>query len=308
MNANTPHPHLDPAVVREGLEIIHRQAASALVGVERPGYLQLVRIHPVDGKLISTSFVIGDVDGLAAQAVADAQAGFNVYLETRTVNEANYGRGRGKAADTSAVFALVVDSDADKGKSCHVDVEPSLIVESSPGNAHLWFFLQRAITAEEARPIGEAIRTATGTDSGTGNVTQPFRVPGTPNFPGPAKQTRGRVVSPTRILAVSGTVWTPEQLREAFPAQQKQRRNTNAGGGAGRGWFTVEPILAEVGTPSMDRSARFHAAVRAAAMAGMSADKFEHMARRHPHGCASKYLGPPIACGRRLNGHGTKSR
>jgi hypothetical protein len=112
MNANTPHPHLDPAVVREGLEIIHRHAAAALAGVERPGYLQLVRIHPVDEKVISTPFMLGDVDGMTAQAVADAQAGFNVYLETRTVNEANYGRGRGKAADTRAVFAFVVDSDA----------------------------------------------------------------------------------------------------------------------------------------------------------------------------------------------------
>ncbi len=177
-----------------------------------------------------------------------------------------------------------------------------------PGNAHLWFFLERAISAEEARPIGEAIRTATGTDSGTGNVTQPFRVPGTPNYPGPAKQARGRVVSPTRILSVSGILWTPERLREAFPARQEQQRNGKTSGGPGTGWFTVEPILAEIATPNMDRSARFHAAVRAAVLAGMSADEFEHLARRHPDGCAGKYLGPTDRLREEIERSWTRSR
>ena len=59
MNANI----LIPISIRQSFERVWRLSIamrpSVLVGVERPGYLQLVRIHPVDGKAISTSFVIG---------------------------------------------------------------------------------------------------------------------------------------------------------------------------------------------------------------------------------------------------------
>jgi hypothetical protein len=193
MNAHAVTSH--PATVSQMFEIIHRQAAYAFRGVDRPRSLQLVRIHPLDeGKAVAQRFKIGDVDGMTEAALQDAANGHNVYIEGRTV--ANTVKGRGKAEDTVGVFAVVIDSDADKGKAAQLHFVPSLKVETSPGTAHDWLFLDQAILFEEASIIGDAIRAATGADSDTGVCTQPYRVAGTPNYPGPRKQQRGRIVTP----------------------------------------------------------------------------------------------------------------
>ena len=107
MNAHAVPLKADEATVRTFLEIIHRQAAHALQGLDQPGDLQLVRIHPGSEATVSTRFKIGDVDGMV-QAALDAASGRNVYIETRTVAEGT--KGRGKTDDTRAVFAFVVDS------------------------------------------------------------------------------------------------------------------------------------------------------------------------------------------------------
>ena len=171
----------DEATVRQFVQAIHAQATRAFEGVDQPGYLQLVRIHPTVGKAVPTQWRIGDIDGMAKQARADAANGHNVYVEGRTVKR--MARGRGNGADTVRVFAFVIDRDADKGKSGILNIEATISVETSPGNRHEWLFLTKALVADQAKPIGEAIRSATGADSATGVITQPYRVAGTPNFP-----------------------------------------------------------------------------------------------------------------------------
>jgi hypothetical protein len=113
------------------------------------------------------------------------------------------------------VFALMIDSDADRGRGWNGDA--SLIVETSPGNRQYWYFLDEAISAGEARHVGAGMREATRTDDVTGSITQPFRVAGLLNFPNSKKRKRGRTVSATRIVAHRGELWTLDELREAFP-------------------------------------------------------------------------------------------
>ena len=115
------------------------------------------------------------------------------------------------------MFGLVVDSDADKGKGGNVIAKPSLRDRDLAGNFHLWYLLTRAISAPQAKPIGDAIRASSGADQDTGVVTQCYRVAGTPNFPSAAKRARGRVnVEPTRIFEYTGRLWDPDELMAAF--------------------------------------------------------------------------------------------
>ncbi len=287
-----PAPQVDPAAVRAFVEMIHGVAGAAFQGADRPGMLQLVRIHPAGGAALSLRYPIGDVDNMAAQAVRDAEAGFNIYIEPRTVTEGGDGRGRGKAADTRGVFAFVIDADADKGREGYTTAQPSFVVETSPGNAHQWLALSRALTAEQAQPIGAAIRSSVGADSDTGVITQPYRVAGTPNYPGKKKLARGRIATPTRLLEHTGRVWTADELRAAFPAVEKPSTHGAEPRQAGTSGLTssrVVQILAEEGD---DRSARFHAAVQAALTDGLTVDDLEEVMRQHPTGCAGKYLSP----------------
>lgn len=277
----------DAEAVRAFFEAFHSMAATALDGARDPGMVQLVRIHPADEKALVEQFPLGDIEGMTQRAVMHAGAGFNVYVEPRTVGRIEKGE-RGKISDTRGVFAFVIDADNDKGKGGSSTAEPTLAVETSPGNAHHWLGLARALVPDEAKPIGEAIRAGSGADSATGVLTQPYRVAGTPNFPNKIKIARGRVAVSTRLLATGGKVWTADDLRAEFPAQPKAERVFNRPEGrSGTTSGLVESLAAETGD---DRSGRFYAAVAAARVAGLTPDDLEDVLRRHPEGCGGKYL------------------
>jgi hypothetical protein len=113
-------PSIDAEQIHKFLTILHRHVAAlaALLpqGVD-PGVMQLIRMTPSDQTVVASRYLIGDVDGMACDAVAAAQAGHNVYVEGRTVRHDLRGNCRGDIADTVFVFALVVDNDGDTGKA-----------------------------------------------------------------------------------------------------------------------------------------------------------------------------------------------
>jgi hypothetical protein len=174
-----------PNIVREFLSIISEQAQRALKDVADPGLLQVSRLHSTSEDLVPSRYAIADVDRMAKDAIADSEAGHNVYIEGRTVRADLRGKKRGTLDDTALVFAFVIDSDADKGMGWTETTKASLIVETSPGNAHYWFFLDKALGAKEAQELGDRIRAAAGADHDTGNVVQPYRIAGTVNYPSP---------------------------------------------------------------------------------------------------------------------------
>ena len=216
---------VDAATVRQFIEIISAHVAQVINGADRTGVLQLCRINPFDESVVPSRFQINDVEEMVKTAIDDADAGHNVYIETRTVQPGLRGKQRGTIEETVWVFGLVVDSDADKGKGGNVTARPSLAVETSPGNYHLWFLFTRAIPAAQAKLIGDAIRANSGADQDTGVVTQCYRVAGTPNFPATAKRARGRTsVEATRIFEYTARLWDPDELLATFstPASSSQ--------------------------------------------------------------------------------------
>jgi hypothetical protein len=65
------------------------------------------------------------------------------------------GKQRGAVEDAVAVFALIADDDGDKGKPANArPIEPTLLVESSPGNTHPWIFLTKAVTPKDGVALG----------------------------------------------------------------------------------------------------------------------------------------------------------
>jgi hypothetical protein len=294
---------IDEPTVRKFLGLLHTRAAAALSHVRRPGLLQLVSIA-ADVKGMSTSpFAIGDVDQMVEAAVTDARAGRNVFVETRTVRPGRpRERGRGKLESTIACFALVIDRDADKGRGGHVNGVDTVVVETSPGNCHEWLFLRRALDVDDAKPLGEKLRKAVGADYATGVVTQPYRVPGLPNYPDAKKRARGRIVVPARLISVSDKLWSPAEIEAAFSTSETQATRTQprrkAAGALKRNGPARSPrrkaiakrkIAAKVDSQT-DRSAAFHGAVCAGAAAGMTPDQVEVEMRKHPDGPQQKYI------------------
>src|SRR5262249_3559826 len=133
----------DAREVREFVETYVAQARAATAEIKQPSILNMVLVNPADNDVTSIYRYALEDPSLAERMTSDAvnasRAGHNVYVEGRTVRQGFTGKERGKLEDTVALFALVVDSDADKGIGWQPTVPVSLAVETSPGNAHYWF-------------------------------------------------------------------------------------------------------------------------------------------------------------------------
>jgi hypothetical protein len=290
----TDNPMVDEAAVRRFVILLHVRAAAAFYGAHEQGVLQLCRMHPDDKRIRSSSFMIGDVDNMVAAAIMDAREGFNIYCELRTVRPGRPTE-RGKINATCGVFAFGIDRDGDTNKAgCALNGDASVTVETSPGNTQDWLFLDHALSAGEAVPIGAAIRAATGADSCTGVITQPLRVPGTPNYPNAKKRARGRVTVPTSIVTDSGKVWTKGEIIDAFPSsppkQPRRARSVPRKPASKRKAKPPSVVVRKLSRRTADRGRQFQSAVSAAIASGMTPEAFEALAREHPEGCVSKYL------------------
>jgi RepB DNA-primase N-terminal domain len=261
----TTQVRVDEATVRQFLEIISAHAVQVTNGANPAGLLQLCRISPFDDKTVVPSrFSIDDVERMVETAIGDAAAGHNVYAEPRTVRADLRGNQRGTLEDTIAVFGLVADCDADKGKGGNITARPSLAIETSPGNFHLWYLFTRAIPATQAKLIGDAIRASSGTDQATGVVTQCYRVAGTPNFPSATKRARGRTqVEPTRIFEYTGRLWDPDELLAAFSEPAPSGQQSAPGPDADEATLPDDLIelIRNGGPQGCDRSAVFHSVI-----------------------------------------------
>jgi hypothetical protein len=289
--------------VREFMTAIAAQAKAALDGIESPGFLQLSRLHPASGKLVPSRYSFDDVEPMIADAVAAAQAGHNAYIEGRTVPGSLRGGERGKLTDTVGVFALTIDSDADKGMGWTppATIHPSMTVETSPGNFQFWFFLKPAVDPTLAQKLGEHIRKAVNSDHDTGNPTQPYRIAGTINYPNKAKRERGRTTVPTRLVDFNPEVlWTPKLLEEAFPLPTNKANGGNDAAGSGaqpdEGNIPVDTLRVIRDGPTAtasnrDRSRTFWNVMMVLKRLGFTVEGIVNLLERYPDGIAKKYEG-----------------
>lgn len=294
-------PFSNRETVREFITTIAAQAKAALSGIKAPDFLQISRLHPTSENLVSSRYTLDDGERMIEDAVGAANAGHNVYVEARTIREdAARGNGRGKLEDTAAVFALVIDSDADRqmGWEPNGAASPSLSVETSPGNFQFWFFLRDAVPADMGKRLGERLRAATGADHDTGTITQPYRVAGTPNYPNKNKRARGRVTVPTYLKDFNvETLWTKEQIEQAFPMpKNKANGSGNDGGnyGAQPNEGSIPPDTMRVIREGVEEGKRSHAffnVVRTLKRHGFTAKSIFALLDKYPDGIASKYIG-----------------
>lgn len=171
-------------------------------------------------------FVIGDYQQMAQRAEELAADGFNVYRALTVYPKSLKRNQRGKLAQVKAVFGLVADIDADKGNAFEIfnlPLPPSLVTITSrePAvNQQVTYFFTKAITAQEAAPIAQALCQLVGdADFGTADVNHIWRVAGTLNHPKASKLKRGRPATPQRVdpdLKGTGEAVDPEALSKAL--------------------------------------------------------------------------------------------
>jgi RepB DNA-primase from phage plasmid len=284
----------DEGTVRQFIRIISQHAARAINGGGSTGVLQLYRVNPLDeNNTVPSRFRLDDVEQMVQTALNDAAAGHNVYIEARTVSLSVNGKKRGTEKDTVWVLGLVVDSDADKNMAGNVTAKPSLVVETSRGNYHLWYLFDQAISAARGREIGKAMRESAGADHDTGVVTQGYRVAGTPNFPSTSKRTRGRTtVEPTRIVEYAGCLWKPDELLAAFPPPEQEANHGTTADESDDATLPHELFeIIRYGAGAGDRSAVFHSVIAQLKRRRWCVDAIVALFDKYPNGIAQKYFG-----------------
>jgi hypothetical protein len=149
-------------------------------------------------------FQIGAVDAMAHAIMAfEGVPGVNLYAQYGTMGRDLAPGRKGGEADVEAVFAAVVDYDNDKGGQREIPIEPSYVVESSPGNFQQVFVFPRPLTVAAAKPVLRALHAAVGGDASQKDACHVWRIPGTLNWPTKAKVARGRSPEPAPVTVAS---------------------------------------------------------------------------------------------------------
>jgi hypothetical protein len=125
----------------------------------------------------------------ASQKLAEPP-GTNVYVSLH-LTRPNLRRGqRGGKNGTVAVVGLVADMDADTGKVGEMPVEPSYIIETSPGNTQAVILFDRATLPDDADQLAKAYSARSRLISAL--AAHVWRTPGTLNWPHEAKIARAQ--------------------------------------------------------------------------------------------------------------------
>jgi len=167
----------DKREVREFVATVIAQARAATKHLRDPGLLQVILVHPNTESVGAIyRYALDDpdlIERMTREAIAASESGHNVYIEGRTVRRGLSAKQRGALEDTIAVFALVVDSDKDKGKAWAPTAPISLTVETSPDNKHFWFFFGTALAPDLAQKLGARLSFAATTQRGCSTTQLP---------------------------------------------------------------------------------------------------------------------------------------
>jgi hypothetical protein len=193
--------------------------------------------HGIDGVLVTSVFFanpngeadvpgsvehhsIGDVDAMVEAVMAHATTpNANVYAGMQVMRRGIPRGSRGRESDIVAVLGLVVDLDADTGKTGEMPLGANFVLETSTGNFQPFILFDKALPAPEAKPFAGALRRATGSDAGTADVTHVWRIPGTLNWPNKKKLERGRSEKPVAVkieIEWDGSLTTTDYLSAAL--------------------------------------------------------------------------------------------
>jgi hypothetical protein len=117
-------------------------------------------------------------------------------------------------ANATPVLALWADAD---GAAPGYDApEPTAIVESSPGRAHLFWRLTRSIPPLRAEGLNRRLLLAVGADRSGWDLGQLLRPPGTSNR-------KYRPAPPVKLLELTGDRYHPRELELALPPEGPSR-------------------------------------------------------------------------------------
>jgi hypothetical protein len=127
--------------------------------------------------------------------------------------------GRERIKENAApVRALYAEYDG-AGLPDNPGLEPSIVVESSPGHYHAYWLLTRPLEPGEAENLNRRLASATGADPSGHDLTQLLRVPGTANH-------KYEDAPEVRLRSLTGRTHNPDDLAAFLPELSGEEEET----------------------------------------------------------------------------------
>lgn len=150
-------------------------------------------------------FDIGRVRGMTEAIIRfSCERHRNVYAPAAIFKHSLRGGRKGTEADILAVLGVVAHIDDIRAgrRLGRLAVEPNFILRTSSGRSQEFFFFERPLHPEDAKPIAVALRDFADCDFGTSDLSHVWRVPGTWNWPNHKKVSEGRSPNPQFVKVV----------------------------------------------------------------------------------------------------------
>jgi hypothetical protein len=238
-------PAFDKEVVWNQIQIVHQLASES----GRSGKIIVCSYgeDPTTGEKTKIVFhaAIGDAQTSYFAAMSlEVDPHSNVYVPLSILRSDIPDGRRGTADEIEAVLGAVLDADNDKGEFVTPPLEADYIIQSSSQNLQYFYFFDRALTPEEAKPLLAALVAAGGGDTTAKDIAKVFRVAGCRNAPSPTKIKRGRLATPQLVTVVkpwNGSRTSVDRLKEilaphltAESSKTKPRSGTARKAGSGK--------------------------------------------------------------------------
>ena len=242
----------DHSALRAFVEMLDRLAAPyapQTPGGRAAGLLMVshAEVHPHSDKgdvWVNVRVDPGNVEALFAEALhSEPRTNVNVYFGWHVLRLGLTARERGGSEDVIAKLALVADFDNGPGHEKEannfdpeimtipgLEIAPSAVVETSPGNYQAIFAFSPPLTPAQGVELGEMLWKVARCDQATKVLAQPWRPAGCINYPNHKKVKDGRVPVPTRWAKPwDGSTTTYAEMKAALEAALEDQDEDDEG-------------------------------------------------------------------------------
>lgn len=154
-----------------------------------------------------------EVSDLVLTSLADWNSkGFSIYV---TVNETNNNVGLSRKNDEVTKFRCVFIDDDGKNPAKPYPIEPSIVIETSPGKKQVYFLLSESMRKEDWDGVQQTLVNEYGGDSNARDASRILRVPGYYNVKPEYKN-----APVCKIISINRIAYTRDQMVAAFPPSQ----------------------------------------------------------------------------------------
>jgi hypothetical protein len=194
----------DSLIYNDYISTVHNHLKS----LKADGVLSLLSVGEINNQKIPNKiehFTVEDeIDFILTIDELKDDPGRNIYLSTAIYRKDLPAHSKGGEDDIVGVFALVLDFDDDNAVNWknRIPIEPTMVLETSPGRFQVFYFFNCLLEPGEAKQFAVSLKNYTQCDACAKDISHAWRIPGLYNWPNNKKLREGRSPNPYVVKVI----------------------------------------------------------------------------------------------------------